>query len=94
VDLNKLRASRLSFYGLSRAIGAENVTVSGGSTSTWAGRSAVRVAKASTCALPTSPTSSEEPERLRPCASATSPRDRRLGPQNYAARLDGKPPSR
>ncbi|WP_345054248.1 efflux RND transporter permease subunit [Hymenobacter glaciei] len=44
VDLNKLRASRLSFSDISRAIGAENVTVSGGSIDVGGQKRAVRVA--------------------------------------------------
>ena len=44
VDLNKLRAARLSFSDISRAIGYENVTVSGGSVSVGEQKRAVRVA--------------------------------------------------
>jgi multidrug efflux pump len=44
VDLNKLRASRLSFSDISRAISSENLTVSGGSIDVGGQKRAVRVA--------------------------------------------------
>ncbi|MBF9142762.1 efflux RND transporter permease subunit [Hymenobacter properus] len=44
VDLNKLRASRLGFSDISRAIGGENLTVSGGSIDVGNQKRAVRVA--------------------------------------------------
>ncbi|MCB2409418.1 efflux RND transporter permease subunit [Hymenobacter lucidus] len=44
VDLNKLRASRLGFSDISRAIGGENLTVSGGSIDVGQQKRAVRVA--------------------------------------------------
>ncbi|TGE05316.1 efflux RND transporter permease subunit [Hymenobacter fodinae] len=44
VDLNKLRASRLSFSDISNAIARENVTISGGSVDVGAQKRAVRVA--------------------------------------------------
>ena len=44
VDLNKLRASRLGFSDISRAIGGENLTVSGGSIDVGGQKRAVRVA--------------------------------------------------
>ncbi|WP_375416221.1 efflux RND transporter permease subunit [uncultured Hymenobacter sp.] len=44
VDLNKLRASRLGFTDITRAIGAENITVSGGSIDVGNQKRAVRVA--------------------------------------------------
>jgi multidrug efflux pump len=44
VDLNKLRASRLGFSDITRAIGGENLTVSGGSIDVGQQKRAVRVA--------------------------------------------------
>jgi len=44
VDLNKLRASRLGFSDISRAIGGENLTISGGSIDVGNQKRAVRVA--------------------------------------------------
>ncbi|ALW84253.1 copper transporter [Hymenobacter sedentarius] len=44
VDLNKLRASRLGFSDITRAIGSENVTISGGSIDVGNQKRAVRVA--------------------------------------------------
>ncbi|GAC1588392.1 MAG: efflux RND transporter permease subunit [Hymenobacter sp.] len=44
VDLNKLRASRLGFADIQRAIGSENVTISGGSIDVGNQKRAVRVA--------------------------------------------------
>ncbi|UOQ75710.1 efflux RND transporter permease subunit [Hymenobacter sp. 5516J-16] len=44
VDLNKLRASRLSFSDISNAIARENVTISGGSVDVGSQKRAVRVA--------------------------------------------------
>ncbi|MGY2133835.1 efflux RND transporter permease subunit [Hymenobacter sp. HD11105] len=44
VDLNKLRASRLGFSDIQRAIGSENVTISGGSINVGNQKRAVRVA--------------------------------------------------
>ena len=44
VDLNKLQASQLSFSDITRAIGSENVTVSGGSIDVGEQKRAVRVA--------------------------------------------------
>ncbi|MBF9236127.1 efflux RND transporter permease subunit [Hymenobacter sp. BT683] len=44
VDLNKLRASRLGFTDITRAIGSENVTISGGSIDVGGQTRAVRVA--------------------------------------------------
>ncbi|MDB5269542.1 MAG: copper transporter [Hymenobacter sp.] len=44
VDLNKLRASRLSFSDISRAISGENLTISGGSIDVGGQKRAVRVA--------------------------------------------------
>ncbi len=44
VDLNKLRASRLGFTDIQRAIGSENVTISGGSIDVGNQKRAVRVA--------------------------------------------------
>ncbi|MBD2770357.1 efflux RND transporter permease subunit [Hymenobacter sp. BT664] len=44
VDLDKLRASRLSFSDITRAIGSENVTISGGSIDVGNQKRAVRVA--------------------------------------------------
>jgi multidrug efflux pump subunit AcrB len=44
VDLNKLRASRLSFSDISNAIARENVTISGGSIDVGSQKRAVRVA--------------------------------------------------
>ena len=44
VDLNKLRASRLAFSDIQRAIGSENVTISGGSIDVGGQTRAVRVA--------------------------------------------------
>ena len=44
VDLNKLRASRLAFSDITRAIAGENITVSGGSIDVGTQKRAVRVA--------------------------------------------------
>lgn len=44
VDLNRLRASRLSFSDISAAIGRENITISGGSIDVGSQKRAVRVA--------------------------------------------------
>jgi len=44
VDLNRLRASRLSFSDISAAIGRENITISGGSIDVGEQKRAVRVA--------------------------------------------------
>jgi multidrug efflux pump subunit AcrB len=44
VDLNKLRASRLAFSDITRAISSENITVSGGSIDVGSQKRAVRVA--------------------------------------------------
>ncbi|SFQ33931.1 efflux RND transporter permease subunit [Hymenobacter arizonensis] len=44
VDLNKLRASRLGFSDIQRAIGSENITISGGSINVGNQKRAVRVA--------------------------------------------------
>ncbi|MBO0358226.1 efflux RND transporter permease subunit [Hymenobacter sp. BT186] len=44
VDLNRLRASRLSFGDISAAIGRENITISGGSVNVGDQKRAVRVA--------------------------------------------------
>ncbi|MCC2546072.1 efflux RND transporter permease subunit [Hymenobacter sp. BT175] len=44
VDLNKLRASRLAFSDIQRAIGMENITISGGSIDVGNQKRAVRVA--------------------------------------------------
>ncbi|KAA9331499.1 efflux RND transporter permease subunit [Hymenobacter busanensis] len=44
VDLNKLRASRLGFSDIERAIASENITISGGSIDVGSQKRAVRVA--------------------------------------------------
>ncbi|MET4074386.1 efflux RND transporter permease subunit [Hymenobacter sp. UYCo722] len=91
VDLNKLRASRLSFTDISRAIGAENVTVSGGSIDVGGQKRAVRVAgqyvRAGDIADIQVKNLNGAPVRLGDIATVTDGfKDR----ESYA-RLDGKP---
>ena len=91
VDLNKLRASRLSFGDISRAIGAENVTVSGGSIDVGGQKRAVRVAgqyvRAENIADIQVKNLNGSPVRLGDIATVTDGfKDR----ESYA-RLDGKP---
>ncbi|MBF9221572.1 efflux RND transporter permease subunit [Hymenobacter ruricola] len=91
VDLNKLRASRLSFTDISRAIGGENVTVSGGSIDVGGQKRAVRVAgqyvRAEDIADIQVKNLNGSPVRLGDIATVTDGfKDR----ESYA-RLDGKP---
>ncbi|MDQ2768882.1 MAG: efflux RND transporter permease subunit [Bacteroidota bacterium] len=91
VDLNKLRASRLSFGDISRAIGSENVTVSGGSIDVGGQKRAVRVAgqyvRAENIADIQVKNLNGAPVRLGDIATVTDGfKDR----ESYA-RLDGKP---
>jgi len=91
VDLNKLRASRLSFSDISRAIGSENVTVSGGSIDVGGQKRAVRVAgqyvRAEDIADIQVKNLNGAPVRLGDIATVTNGfKDR----ESYA-RLDGKP---
>ncbi|OGX85532.1 efflux RND transporter permease subunit [Hymenobacter glacialis] len=91
VDLNKLRASRLGFSDISRAIGAENVTVSGGTIDVGGQKRAVRVAgqyvRAEDIANIQIKNLSGAPVRLGDIATVTDGfKDR----ESYA-RLDGKP---
>jgi multidrug efflux pump len=91
VDLNKLRASRLSFSDISRAIGSENVTVSGGSIDVGGQKRAVRVAgqyvRAADIADIQVKNLNGAPVRLGDIATVTDGfKDR----ESYA-RLDGKP---
>ena len=91
VDLNKLRASRLGFSDISRAIGYENLTVSGGSIDVGGQKRAVRVAgqyaRAEDIADIQIKNLSGAPVRLGDIATVTDGfKDR----ESYA-RLDGKP---
>ncbi|MDO7848815.1 efflux RND transporter permease subunit [Hymenobacter sp. M29] len=91
VDLNKLRASRLGFSDISRAIGGENVTVSGGSIDVGGQKRAVRVAgqyvRAADIADIQIKNLNGAPVRLGDIATVTDGfKDR----ESYA-RLDGKP---
>jgi multidrug efflux pump len=91
VDLNKLRASRLGFSDISRAIGSENVTVSGGSIDVGGQKRAVRVAgqyaRAADIADIQVKNLNGSPVRLGDIATVTDGfKDR----ESYA-RLDGKP---
>ncbi|MDO7851092.1 efflux RND transporter permease subunit [Hymenobacter convexus] len=91
VDLNKLRASRLGFTDISRAIGGENVTVSGGSIDVGGQKRAVRVAgqyvRAADIADIQIKNLNGSPVRLGDIATVTDGfKDR----ESYA-RLDGKP---
>ncbi|GAB2858028.1 efflux RND transporter permease subunit [Hymenobacter ruber] len=91
VDLNKLRASRLGFTDISRAIGGENVTVSGGSIDVGGQKRAVRVAgqyvRAADIADIQIKNLNGAPVRLGDIATVTDGfKDR----ESYA-RLDGKP---
>ncbi len=91
VDLNKLRASRLGFSDISRAIGGENLTVSGGSIDVGGQKRAVRVAgqyvRASDIADIQIKNLNGAPVRLGDIATVTDGfKDR----ESYA-RLDGKP---
>ena len=91
VDLNKLRASRLGFSDISRAIGGENLTVSGGSIDVGGQKRAVRVAgqyvRAADIADIQIKNLNGAPVRLGDIATVTDGfKDR----ESYA-RLDGKP---
>ncbi len=91
VDLNKLRASRLGFSDISRAIGGENLTVSGGSIDVGGQKRAVRVAgqyvRAADIADIQVKNLNGAPVRLGDIATVTDGfKDR----ESYA-RLDGKP---
>ncbi|MDQ2792840.1 MAG: efflux RND transporter permease subunit [Bacteroidota bacterium] len=91
VDLNKLRASRLSFSDISRAIGGENLTVSGGTIDVGGQKRAVRVAgqyvRAADIADIQIKNLNGAPVRLGDIATVTDGfKDR----ESYA-RLDGKP---
>ena len=91
VDLNKLRASRLAFSDITRAIAGENITVSGGSIDVGTQKRAVRVAgqyvKAADIADISIKNLSGSPVRLGDIATVEDAfKDR----ESYA-RLDGKP---
>lgn len=91
VDLNKLRASRLGFSDITRAIGGENVTVSGGTIDVGGQKRAVRVAgqyvRAEDIADIQVKNLNGAPVRLGDIATVTDGfKDR----ESYA-RLDGKP---
>ncbi|WP_035558738.1 efflux RND transporter permease subunit [Hymenobacter sp. IS2118] len=91
VDLNKLRASRLGFNDIARAIGAENVTISGGTIDVGGQKRAVRVAgqyvRAENLANIQIKNLNGAPVRLGDIATVTDGfKDR----ESYA-RLDGKP---
>lgn len=91
VDLNKLRASRLGFSDISRAIGGENLTVSGGSIDVGGQKRAVRVAgqyvRAADIADIQIKNLNGAPVRLGDIATVTDGfKDR-----ESFARLDGKP---
>jgi len=91
VDLYKLRASRLAFSDITRAIGAENITVSGGSIDVGSQKRAVRVAgqyvKAADIADIQVKNLNGSPVRLGDIATVEDAfKDR----ESYA-RLDGKP---
>jgi multidrug efflux pump len=91
VDLNKLRASRLAFSDITRAIAGENITVSGGSIDVGTQKRAVRVAGQYVNAADIADISiknlSGSPVRLGDIATVVDGfKDR----ESYA-RLDGKP---
>ncbi|GAB3877558.1 efflux RND transporter permease subunit [Hymenobacter segetis] len=91
VDLNKLRASRLGFTDISRAISGENLTISGGSIDVGGQKRAVRVAgqyvRAADIADIQIKNLNGSPVRLGDIATVTDGfKDR----ESYA-RLDGKP---
>jgi multidrug efflux pump len=91
VDLYKLRASRLAFSDITRAIGAENMTISGGSIDVGSQKRAVRVAgqyvRAADIADISIKNLNGSPVRLGDIATVEDGfKDR----ESYA-RLDGKP---